>query len=230
MTKINLQVNNDGRHITVTAKETDSEGIWRQLGQKVIDTRDDLFRRSMMDLGWTPPRVAPLAPEAMLTAMALHGAQVRKYTGEPYFHHLAEVAGMVASVGGPDEAVAASWLHDSREDQGYPLSHLTDKFGPKVARMVTALSDLEEGNRAARKAATRVRLAAAEPWVQTIKYADIISNAHSICLHDKKFAPVFCGEVRDLLAVMNRGDPRLYAMAQLAVSSPGEITCNMATP
>lgn len=228
MTRIHLDVRTTttptSQHIAVTARERAEDGVWHQLGQKVIDTRDELFRQSLIDLGWTPPRAAPLGTRAMFTAMTLHATQVRKYTGEPYFHHLAEVAGMVASVGAPDPVIAAAWLHDSREDQDYPGSALEAEFGPGVARMVAALSDLEEGNRAARKAAARARLAAAEPWAQTIKCADLVSNAHRIMLHDPKFAPVFIDEARQLLAVLTRADSRLRGMAIATVSQPGELT------
>lgn len=158
------------------------------------------------------------APDAMVLAMTAHAKQVRKYTGEPYWHHLAEVAGMVAAAGGPDAAICASFLHDIREDQGFTASAIREQFGPEVEAWVTALSDLEPGNRAARKAAARQRLAAAPYWVQTIKYADIISNASSIKLHDPKFAPVFCSEVQALLDVMDKGYQPLYFLARVATN------------
>ena len=39
-----------------------------------------------------------IAFEAMSFAKSVHAGQVRKYTGNPYTDHLAEVAGIVATV------------------------------------------------------------------------------------------------------------------------------------
>lgn len=71
----------------------------------------------------------------------------------------------------------------------------------------------EKGSRAARKAAQRLRLAGAPAGVQTIKCADIVSNADSIRLHDPKFWPTFADECRLLLTVMTAADPALRALA-----------------
>jgi GTP diphosphokinase / guanosine-3',5'-bis(diphosphate) 3'-diphosphatase len=78
---------------------------------------------------------------------------------------------------------------------------------------VLMLSDLETGNRAARKTASRERLALAEGWVQTIKVADLISNTGSIVIHDPDFARVYLREKRLLIDVMVDADRRLRALA-----------------
>lgn len=160
-----------------------------------------------------------IAFKAMQFAREVHAGQKRKYTGNPYTDHLAEVAGIVSTVGGPDarvinQMVAVAWLHDCVEDQGVDERELHAKFGIEIARGVMWLSDLEVGNRAERKAASRARLANAPWWVQTIKYADIISNTSSIVMHDPKFAVKYLEEKRMLLDVMNAGDARLYEMAR----------------
>jgi guanosine-3',5'-bis(diphosphate) 3'-pyrophosphohydrolase len=122
-----------------------------------------------------------IAFKAMQFAREAHKDQVRKYTGNPYADHLAEVAGIVATVAlDTDHAVAVAWLHDCVEDQGIAPQTLVDEFGMIVTKGVLLLSDLETGNRAERKAASRARLAAAPAWVQTIKCADLISNTSSI--------------------------------------------------
>jgi (p)ppGpp synthase/HD superfamily hydrolase len=46
-----------------------------------------------------------------------HREQVRKYTGEPYFVHLDEVAKLCARFGCNKRTVAAAYLHDTIEDQ-----------------------------------------------------------------------------------------------------------------
>lgn len=160
----------------------------------------------------------PLALEAMMFARSVHANQVRKYTGSPYADHLAEVAGIVATVAecyddDTNHMLATAWLHDCREDQnesGETLEHL---FGWRVARGVALLSDLENGNRASRKASSRARLADAPDWVQTIKCADLISNTSSIVKHDPKFAVTYLEEKRLLLDVLTRAHPDIRQMA-----------------
>lgn len=158
-----------------------------------------------------------IAFNAMQFAREVHAGQKRKYTGNPYTDHLAEVAGIVATVGHHtlfEEMIATAWLHDCVEDQGVHLGELIADFGPVVSSGVQWLSDLESGSRAERKAASRARLSNAPRWVQTVKYADLISNTSSIVMHDPKFAVTYLEEKRLLLEVMNAGDSRLYEMAR----------------
>lgn len=157
-----------------------------------------------------------IAFKAMEFARKVHADQKRKYTGNPYTDHLAEVAGIVATVGHHtlfEEMIATAWLHDCVEDQGVHLGELVADFGPVVSSGVQWLSDLETGSRAERKAASRDRLAGAPGWVQTIKCADLISNTSSIVMHDPKFAVTYLAEKRALLEVLTKADPRLHAMA-----------------
>lgn len=157
--------------------------------------------------------------EAMMFAREVHKDQRRKYTGNPYVDHLAEVAGIAMTVGWhhydvhPDEVMATCWLHDCVEDQGVSLGLIEEEFGIKVALGVSGLSDLEPGNRAERKAASRERLSKCSGWIQTIKCADLISNTSSIVLHDPKFAVTYLEEKRLLLAVLTKADPALHALA-----------------
>lgn len=158
-----------------------------------------------------------LSYEAMMLAREVHKNQRRKYTGSPYTDHLAEVAGIVATVAPPyfaDMMVSVAWLHDCVEDQGVTVPSLRAAFGDAVADGVRLLSDLEKGNRAERKAMSRDRLANAPSWVQTIKCADLISNTSSIVMHDPKFAAVYLEEKRLLLDVMTSADHRLVALAR----------------
>lgn len=159
-----------------------------------------------------------LALDAMMFARDVHKDQVRKYTGNPYTDHLAEVAGIVATIAPStlegNYMVATAWLHDCVEDQGVTFDHLRWQFGQRVAEGVMLLSDLEAGNRAERKAASRARLAAAPDWVQSIKCADLISNTASIVQHDPEFAVVYLEEKRLMLDVLTKANPRLLAIAR----------------
>lgn len=161
-----------------------------------------------------------LAFEAMEFAREAHKNQRRKYTGNPYFDHLAEVAGIAMSVGWnspeihPDKFMAVCWLHDCVEDQGVSCETIEHAFGFDVAFGVHMLTDSTVGNRKARKLADRDRLANCPGWIQTIKVADLISNTASIVQHDPEFARVYLEEKRLLLDVLTKADPRLISVAR----------------
>jgi guanosine-3',5'-bis(diphosphate) 3'-pyrophosphohydrolase len=165
-----------------------------------------------------------IAFEAMSFAREVHATQRRKYTGNPYADHLAEVAGIAMAVGWqyaeihPDKFLAVCWLHDSMEDQGVSHDTLNARFGSEIAYGVQMLSDMETGNRAQRKAASRIRLGNAPGWVQTIKCADLISNTSSIVMHDPKFAVTYLEEKRLLLEALTKANTRLLAMAKSVIA------------
>lgn len=164
-----------------------------------------------------------LAFHAMQFAFQVHAVQKRKYTNNPYTDHLAEVAGIVATVDTDPTHLAVAWLHDCIEDQGVLEADLKTKFGEDVATGVALLSDLEQGNRAQRKAASRDRLANAPGWVQTIKVADLISNTSSIVEHDWNFAKIYLEEKRLLLDVLTKANPDLLRFAkQQLINLPKE--------
>ena len=155
---------------------------------------------------------------AMQFARSIHDAQRRKYTNNPYSDHLAEVAGIVSTVAhfhvDAQATLATAWLHDSVEDQDVSAQELLDRFGLEVMKGVLLLSDMEQGNRFQRKAASRIRLAGAPSWVQDIKVADLISNTSSIVMHDPKFAVVYLEEKRLLLDVLTLANPALVTIAR----------------
>ena len=157
--------------------------------------------------------------KAQIFAIAAHAAvqQKRKYTGEPYIVHPAEVASIVAGVeGSTPDMVAAAWLHDVVEDTGVTLTDIHMNFSPEIAALVGWLTDVskpEDGNRAKRKAIDREHTAQAPAEAQTIKLADLISNSKSIMAHDPEFAKTYLAEKRMLLEVMTKGDPGLHAEA-----------------
>lgn len=151
--------------------------------------------------------------EAIIFAMDKHSKQFRKYTGEPYWVHLAQVAGLVTSVTTDPKIIAIAWLHDILEDTDTSFSEISGQFGAKVACGVSFLSDAEDGNRITRKELSRKRLATAPDYIQNIKVCDLISNTSSIVLHDPKFAKVYLEEKRLLLECLSKADKRLLNLA-----------------
>ena len=155
---------------------------------------------------------------ARIFAIAAHSAvkQVRKYTGEAYWHHPAEVAKIVEAVPASTlDMIAAAWLHDVIEDTGCTFTEIHTEFGIDIAEMVNWLTDTsnpEDGNRAARKAIDLEHIARAPAEVQSIKCCDRWSNIKSIVAHDPKFARVYLEETRALLAVMTKADPTVLKM------------------
>lgn len=148
-----------------------------------------------------------LVARARTFAIAAHGAvgQVRKYTGDPYHVHPAEVAHIVQRWGGTEEMVAAAWLHDTVEDTHVTIELIGQMFGAEVAELVGWLTDVskpEDGNRAVRKAIDREHTAQAPAAAKIIKLADLISNTSSIVEHDQAFAKVYLAEKRLLLEEM----------------------------
>jgi len=163
-----------------------------------------------------------LASRAMQYAHKRHGDidHVRKYTGEPYIVHPAQVVGLVASVPHTEEMLAAAWLHDVVEDtfadREEGLLKIEELFGLDVMEMVADLSDvsvLTDGNRKVRKEIDREHTKYALPASKTIKLADLISNSMSIATHDRDFAKVYLEEKALLLDVLTEGDPVLLEMA-----------------
>ena len=161
-----------------------------------------------------------ITERAALFSRAAHQAagQLRKYSGEPYWHHPVAVAEIVSAVEtATPEMIAAALLHDVLEDTHVTPMDIEECFGQQVAALVHELTDQfidpEIGNRAHRKALERDRLAEISPEAQTIKYADLIDNTGSIVARAPGFARVYLAEKRRYLEVMERGDQTLRRKA-----------------
>jgi len=149
-----------------------------------------------------------------------HAEQKRNYTGEPYFVHLEEVAGMVERAGLSETAIAAAWLHDVVEDTDVSAVRISAEFGVNVAVMVHDLTDMPPApglNREQRKILDQARLARAGAETQGIKCADLISNTSTIVQHSPGFAKRYLPEKRAVLQILTRAPANLldHAWASL---------------
>ena len=142
--------------------------------------------------------MSKLLHKAALFATRAHYGQDRKYTGEPYIVHPAQVATLAVQCGLSDEAVAAAWLHDVIEDTKYTEEDLRKKFPAKVVDLVVELTDQSEGkgNRKKRKALECKRLCKCSVEARALKAIDLVSNMPSIAEHDTGFFKVFLEEMR----------------------------------
>jgi GTP pyrophosphokinase len=82
---------------------------------------------------------------AYVYAMKLHGSQTRE-SGDPYFSHPIEVAGILTDLKLDDNSIITALLHDLVEDTDTSLEDIEKLFGKEIARLVdgvTKLSRLE---------------------------------------------------------------------------------------
>ena len=93
----------------------------------------------------------PGADEALLNrayvyTVQKHGTQKRA-SGDPYFSHPVEVAGLMTDLKLDQETIITALLHDTVEDTLATVEDIEKNFGPDVARLVdgvTKLSKLEQ--------------------------------------------------------------------------------------
>src|SRR3989304_1294790 len=67
--------------------------------------------------------------------MKLHGAQQRE-SGDPYFSHPIEVAGILTDLKLDDNSIITALLHDLVEDTDTSLEEIEKLFGKEIARRV----------------------------------------------------------------------------------------------
>src|SRR3954463_8418840 len=105
---------------------------------------------------------SPLTRAALDFAAREHAGQTRDIDSIPFVTHPVEVACLLHEAGYSDEVVAAGVLHDVLEDTEVTRGELEERFGPRVAELVAAVSeDPSIEDPAERKAALRAQVAAA---------------------------------------------------------------------
>ncbi len=128
-------------------------------------------------------------------ALAVHDFRdvVRKETRIPYITHLFAVCATVGEYGGDEDQLIAAILHDWLEDvDGSTAEALTDRFGPRVSRLVVSLSDTVLRPKPPwreRKERYLAHLANEPPEVKLISAADKLHNCSSIRRDLRMFGP-----------------------------------------
>ncbi len=141
----------------------------------------------------------PDADEAMLNrayvyTVQKHGTQKRA-SGDPYFSHPVEVAGLMTELKLDQETIITALLHDTVEDTLATIEDIDKLFGPEVARLVdgvTKLSKIEamsENERAAENLRKFFLAMSEDIRVLLVKLADRLHNMrtlHFIKSEDKR--------------------------------------------
>ncbi|MGH6614749.1 RelA/SpoT family protein [Sphingomonas sp.] len=145
-------------------------------------------------LNYDPDADEALLNRAYVFSVNAHGTQKRA-SGDPYFSHPIEVAGILTELHLDDETIATAILHDTVEDTVATIEEITKIFGPSVARLVdgvTKLSKIEaqtENERAAENLRKFLLAMSDDIRVLLVKLADRLHNMrtlHHIANPDKR--------------------------------------------
>ncbi len=132
----------------------------------------------------------PTADEGLLNrayvfSMKVHGSQLRA-SGDPYFSHPIEVAGILTDMRMDCYSIVTALLHDTVEDTAATLEEIQSLFGPEIARLVdgvTKLTRLELQSEATKQAENFRKLVVAmssDIRVLLIKLADRLHNMRTL--------------------------------------------------
>ncbi len=122
---------------------------------------------------------------AYVFSMKVHGSQKRA-SGDPYFIHPLEVAGILTELKLDTASIVTGLLHDTVEDTVATLDQLDQQFGPEIARLVdgvTKLSRIELPNDQAKQAENFRKLVLAmseDIRVLLVKLADRLHNMRTL--------------------------------------------------
>ena len=133
---------------------------------------------------------APEADEALLNrayvyTVQKHGSQKRA-SGDPYFSHPVEVAGLMTELKLDQQTIMTALLHDTVEDTLATIEEIEQYFGPDVARLVdgvTKLSKIEamtESERAAENLRKFLLAMSEDLRVLLVKLADRLHNMRTL--------------------------------------------------
>ena len=139
-------------------------------------------------------RYNPHADEALLNrayvyAMKAHGKQKRA-SGDPYFSHPLEVAGILTDLKLDDATIIAALLHDTIEDTRATRAQIEKQFGKEIAGLVEGLTKLKKLDLVSKRAEQaenlrKLLLAIADDVrVLLVKLADRLHNMRTL-----KFMP-----------------------------------------
>ena len=130
--------------------------------------------------------------EAYDFIMLKHKDQYRK-SGEPYYHHLIEVAYILASLQSGPNTIIAGLLHDVVEDTDVTVEDIKKRWGEEVSKIVDSLTK-----------------------IQRLKLSKITSEEFEAEDHRK----IFIGMAKDIRVILIKLADRLHNLRTLGALSP----------
>jgi (p)ppGpp synthase/HD superfamily hydrolase len=128
-------------------------------------------------------RRLPRTRAALEFADERHAGQRRESDDAPFVMHPIEVATILYEAGYPDDVIAAGALHDVIENTNTAPRDIADRFGSRVALLVSAVTENPAiANEAERKAALRFQVARAGENAAAVFAADKISKVRELRL------------------------------------------------
>ncbi len=134
---------------------------------------------------YDPDANEDLLNRAYVFSMKAHGTQKRA-SGDPYFSHPLEVAGILSDMKLDDATIATALLHDTVEDTTATLDEIRKLFGSEVANLVngvTKLSQIELQSAESKQAENFRKLVLAmsnDIRVLLVKLADRLHNMRTL--------------------------------------------------
>jgi GTP diphosphokinase / guanosine-3',5'-bis(diphosphate) 3'-diphosphatase len=135
--------------------------------------------------GYDPDADEAMINRAYVFSMKAHGSQKRA-SGDPYYSHPIEVAGILTDLHLDDETIVTAILHDTIEDTVATPGEIRKLFGKNVARLVdgvTKLSKIEaqtENQRAAENLRKFLLAMSGDIRVLLVKLADRLHNMRTL--------------------------------------------------
>lgn len=145
-------------------------------------TADDLVGRISR---YHPTVDADLIRRAYDFAREMHAPQ-KRYSGEPYFAHVASVAMILADLKMDAATICTGLLHDTVEDTPATLEQLSERFLPEIAALVdgvTKLGQMELGSNRTKQAENFQKLVVAissDVRVLIVKLSDRLHNMRTL--------------------------------------------------
>ena len=134
---------------------------------------------------YNPGADEDLLNRAYIYGYKAHSAQKRA-SGDPYFSHPLEVAGILTEMRLDDATIAAAVLHDTIEDTASTREEIERLFGPEIAKLVDGLTKIDKLDLVSKRAEQgenfrKLMLAVAEDVrVLLVKLADRLHNMRTL--------------------------------------------------
>ena len=136
-------------------------------------------------LSYKPEADQEVLKKAYVYGTKMHGRQLRA-SGDPYFSHPIEVAGILAELKLDTTTLVCALLHDTIEDTSATIKDIESNFGNEVAKLVDGVTKLTllEGNLESSKQAENFRklllASASDIRILLIKLADRLHNMRTL--------------------------------------------------